>query len=369
MTLSNYRFQYRQTEIETICADRELSTPEIHFANDFYGQASILKRFAGIPEKRPLKAVLEHAPLFSRYMWDQDRDADLALNFSVSEQRGRMISDISGKRSIPIGFGYYYAMELYRQLHAEESTGHRNGSVVFPFKSTHAIKTNFDHQDYAQRLLALPAKFQPVVCCIFWKDFLHGSHIPYQDAGIPVISAGHMFDSNFLLAFVDICKQFKYAISNELGSYVFLSVATGCPFFYLNSSEITRDIPVALRSNYCRNDTDFESVNENSKALFAKPTDVIRPEQQQFVDQILGKDFVRPRDELLRLVRFAERYDRFVPLPNRGTRSRILPLPAYARRKTKKLKTKFVRYLNGRTASLQRKRKSLAKWFGFRDAA
>lgn len=369
MSLADYDFHYQQPDIDTICTDRDLVTREIHHPNDFYGQASILKRFAGLPADRPLKAVLEHAPLFSRYMWDHDRDADLAINLSVSQERGEMISEISGKRSIPIGFGYYYAMEVFKELHPTACSTQRKGSVVFPFKSTHVIKTNFDHADYAKRLMELPDEFHPIVCCIFWKDYLHGSHLPYQEAGIPVISAGHMFDHDFMLAFYDICRQFKYAISNEMGSYVFLSVASGCPFFYLDSSEITRDIPEELLKNYCRNDTNFEAVNDFSKQLFAEPTDVILPEQQDFVDDILGKEFVQTKDEFRRVVQLAERYDRFMPLWKKTTLRRILPFPAYATRKSKKLMAKFSRFFTGRLASLNRKRKSVAKWFGRNKAA
>ena len=56
-------YLFHQDQPARLCCDRELSTSEIHESNDFYGQASVLKRYVGYPTSYALKAVLEHAPV------------------------------------------------------------------------------------------------------------------------------------------------------------------------------------------------------------------------------------------------------------------------------------------------------------------
>ena len=84
-TESAYGFD--QDRPDKLCQDRELVTSEIHESNDFYGQASVLKRYAGLPLRYSLKAVLEHAPVVQDNMWQHDRGARLPINFSCTEQR------------------------------------------------------------------------------------------------------------------------------------------------------------------------------------------------------------------------------------------------------------------------------------------
>ena len=105
-------YHFEQDQPEKLCVDRELKTPEIHTSNDFYGQASVLKRYAGLPSWYPLKAVLEHAPVVQDDMWKHDRNALLPVNLSCTESRAHHMQEVSGKLSFPVGFGFLYAASL-----------------------------------------------------------------------------------------------------------------------------------------------------------------------------------------------------------------------------------------------------------------
>ena len=55
-----------------MAADRALATVEVHASNDFYGHATVLKEYAGLPPKRPLKAAIEHGAPVTDLIWQVD---------------------------------------------------------------------------------------------------------------------------------------------------------------------------------------------------------------------------------------------------------------------------------------------------------
>ena len=110
--VARQRLLYNQDQPELLCADRVLRTSEIHKPNDFYGQAAVLKRYTGLPQGYALKGVLEHGPSLRDELWEQDRLAPLPMNLACSEDRANLFRTQTGKPSIPIGFGYLYAIRV-----------------------------------------------------------------------------------------------------------------------------------------------------------------------------------------------------------------------------------------------------------------
>ncbi len=180
--MSHFHFDY--SDLDAICAERELDTSELHATNDFYGKASVIKRFAGHSEQDSHKAVLEHGINLDDQMWDHDRDSELPTIFSPSLWRAGIHQKLSAKNSFPIGFGYLYAMELMEAK--ADPVENRNGTIAFPCHSTHTIRAQFDHNDYAKRLLNLPDFMHPISVCLYWKNYLLGEHLAYEANGIRV---------------------------------------------------------------------------------------------------------------------------------------------------------------------------------------
>lgn len=290
--------------------------------NDFYGQASVIKRFAGIDEQRSLPVVLEHGINLDDQMWDHDRDAEMPMILSPTKWRASVHHKLSGKPAAPIGFGYLYAMKLVeRQLNEQKgqpgiqdlaagSGQNRSGTLAFPCHSTQTIRAQFSHTEMAERLHSLPSEFHPISVCIFWKDFLHGDYLPYQAKGIDVVSAGHMFDRDFLLRFYDLCRNFRFATSNEIGSHLFMSAASGCNFFYLDSPPVSWEIPDEELQNCAQQNEMFKSNKQKSQQLFARPLGKTNEFQREFVDHFIGTDFVRTKRKLNQILSRAYRMQR-----------------------------------------------------------
>jgi hypothetical protein len=142
-----------------------------------------------------------------------------------------------------------------------------------------------------------------------------------------------MFDPDFLLRLYDICRRFRYAASNEFGTHVLLSVASGCCFSYISSGEITRSVPDNLKKNYVRDMPGFNRVREASQQLFARVTQQhVTPEQQQFVDDLLGTQHVKSPGQLRGLLAQAEVRDKLWRLARSKDHPLVQLLPAFSRR-------------------------------------
>ncbi len=305
----SYKFILNQEDLPSLCPDRPLVTSEIHTSNDFYGQASVLKEYVGLPNHYPLKVILEHGLSLDDCIWDGDRYAKLPIFLSPSFHRSLIQQRETGKPSIPIGFGFLYAMELYKKKYETISSQiERQGTIVFPSHSTHHIKTVFDFEGYANRLKALPEKFQPITICLYWKDFLHGHHRFYENNGLKVVTAGHIYDPNFFYRFFDICRQFKYATSNNIGTHLFLAVKSGCSFFYTHSSEIKHELDT---NTYIGGFTSmFNQIKNESIALFTEQKDKINDQQLKFVDKYIGTASFKTQSEIKQLLLEAEFRDK-----------------------------------------------------------
>ncbi|MDP6447755.1 MAG: hypothetical protein QGG36_32395 [Pirellulaceae bacterium] len=306
--MSSHAFAYQQSDLSRLCADRSLQTAEMHATNDFYGQASLLKRYARLPAWYSLKGVVEHGVNLDDQMWSVDREANVPVIFSPSAWRAQVHRQLSGKPAVPIGFGYLYAKRLVES--AWPTAAEPRGTVVFPCHSTHTISVSFNHDAFARELAALPPRFHPITACIYWKNYLEGEHHPYADQGMDVVTAGHIFDHDFMLRMHDICRRFRYATSNAVGTHVFMAVSSGCRFFYTDSSPLQWRVPDCEKASSAIGNELFEKRHRHSRSLFAKPVEEVTADQSRFVADLMGDAHVREPHVLARLLLRAELADK-----------------------------------------------------------
>lgn len=302
-----YKFLFNQEDLELLCQERRLNTPEIFEPNDFYGQASLIKQFAGVPKSYSLKGVLEHGPQLSDYIWDSELNAHLPVYFPISLERARLYRETTGRECFPIGFGFLYAIKLFHKIQKiRMDQEDRRGTLVFPSHSTHHVTSQFSTKDFAEYLDKLDDRFKPIYVCIYWKDYLLKKHLDYLNKGFGVVTAGHIYDPLFLIRLYDLCRQFKYSTSNDFGTHLFASVKAGCRFFFSNISSICfenpRNLPIPEPS---------ESTKQTAIQLFASPEENLNVNQEAFVDAIIGTKHLRNKWTLLLLIFYAELSDKF----------------------------------------------------------
>lgn len=229
---------YQQDDLASLCAERPLEWGEYAPMNEFHGNASVLKRYMGLPEGRPLAFAIEHAiPYDLEKAYDYDAHCGLPLFLAVNETSLALYRK-SGLNARAAGFTYLYALELFKREHRAFPRGERRGTLVFPDKSTLLMNTDFDRAAFARRLRELPEAFQPVVVCIYWKDYVRGTHVPFEEAGLPLVSCGHLQDPLFPFRLHDLCRRFRYACANDIAGSFVLSILSGCHFFHLPGGPI-----------------------------------------------------------------------------------------------------------------------------------
>jgi hypothetical protein len=233
--------KYHQWDLDRLCSERPLDWSEYHHMNQFHGNASILMRYAGLPPENPLPFCIEHAiPYDLDEAYEYDLSSGLKTFLAVNERSANLYRKAGVPKVHPIGFSHLYALDLYHEIHANEPHPERRGTIVFPDKSTLLMETDFDREKFATILANLPDEFQPVVVCIYWKDYVRGTHIPFCDAGLPLVTCGHLLDGDFLLRFHDLCRNFKYSCANDIAGSFTLSILSGCQFFFLNAGSMSQ---------------------------------------------------------------------------------------------------------------------------------
>lgn len=325
--------------LEELCRDRELETPEICTENGFYGMASILKRYAGLPADEPLKAVIPHGVcLDSDFVSKTEIRCALPLHLCYPPYRARAVRRKTHKRVVLSAAPYCYLMEL-----SEAKREDPRGTLFFPAHSTHHITTTMNYERLADRLVRLDERFQPVHVCLYWRDYNLGRAEPFLERGLEVVSAGHMFDDRFLYRLHELCCRYRYAASNELGSHIFYSVKSGCSFFLLGSNRGVRRSgrPEMLPANLMQQD---EEITGTIRRLFGEPVERPTAEQRSFVDRVLGAEYLRTPEELRSLLERAESLDRWgvwfkdrlpaFPLLNRSM-GRFYPATLFRRLKSR----------------------------------
>lgn len=267
------KYRFNQENLSLICSDRELNTEEIHVSNDFYGQADVLKRYANI--KGSFKFVFEHGLPFHSVPWAVDLNSGFKLALVASSLRKKVYIH-NYNYILDVGPGYLYGIKLYEKLQ-KKITDERNGSVFFPIHSTHHVDAIYDRISLIDELNGFPEHLKPITVCIYWKDFIKGNHQIFIDNGFEVVSAGHIYDKDFFLRFHDICKNFRYAISNEIGSHVFYSIFSGCKLILIKDESIAYEMGNAKHVD----SADIQSIRNDFLRVFSDKNPLGLDEEQK----------------------------------------------------------------------------------------
>jgi len=291
-------------DLEMVCRSRPLATTEAFEANAFYGNDRVLKRYAGIPEDRPLKVVVPHGIVFNdRYLWEGERRALLPAVLAYSGYRARAYERETAMVAMRCAVPFAYLPRLL----GEAPPAARAGTLFFPSHSSHRVTTAADFAGLAEVLVRLDERFQPVTVCIYWRDFQLGRHSPFLDRGLRVVSAGHMYDPAFLFRLYYLCQSHRYACGNHVGSSLLYAVLAGCRFFVLQGFDLKHlGDEESLAADISRGGSYQQALAE----AFAAPTESLTAGQSKLVEEVCGLDALHAPDVLRDLFDMAERLDR-----------------------------------------------------------
>jgi hypothetical protein len=301
-----------QRDLVRLCADRPLNTVEIFPPNAYYGNALVLKRYAGLPPDYPLRAVVPHGVYgHQRHVWDAEIRVPLPAVLCYTAHKQREYQAATRKFVIPSAHPYLYLLRLVEKQPLPE----RSGTIVFPSHSSHHVTADADFEGIAESLARLSDEFLPVTVCMYWRDFNLGHHRPFAARGMRIVSAGHIFDPHFLYRLHHLCSMHRFACSDTPGSYVMLAVKSGCSFFALDPSQGKDSLAFQLPPPNPPGDRSSVEVDvqparlPDLKRLFGEARGRTTPEQLRAVDYYLGAAYLRSQEALRTELKNLERLD------------------------------------------------------------
>ncbi|CAN5857990.1 hypothetical protein BH11MYX2_BH11MYX2_30040 [soil metagenome] len=262
-----------------------------------------------------LCAAIEHGVILNDYVWDVDASTALPSFLCATPRRAALFSarapHVAAK---PIGPMTAYAAALVPR----PTKPTRRVLLAFPSHSSHRVRAVFDAGAFADRLAEHGKRFDEVHVCVYWRDVESGLARVFAERGFTCVSAGHMFDPEFLPRLLQLLGKATAVVANEVGSSVLYAASAGVPVWL----EKVRVDYVAL-SDVLAVDTPDHVEHANVLAierLFAEPTDAISTEQRTFIADLVGAEHVLNRHQMAAVLDEAEQRYRESLTPTRRIR-------------------------------------------------
>jgi FkbM family methyltransferase len=292
--------------IYEISKDRPLKSAEIFQPNDFYGHASIIKKYVKLPENYQLKAAIEHGAGIGGNIWDQNINNVLPAMFTSSFYRSRILKNKTSKKIFIIGPKIQYARHYLNEeeLKIKKETLGKN-LLSFPAHSTHYVNTHYDIQKYCQFLKDFGKNYQSIRICLYWKDILRGLDKEYERFGFQVETAGHMFDPLFLSRLKSIIEAATFTTSNNIGTILGYCVILNKPHLLIES-EIKKDSQYKDKLLECSDLTDQSDAIDIREA-FTELQEHVTPKQKEIVNKYWGIDEFKSVEEMGAIINECEK--------------------------------------------------------------
>ncbi|MCZ2207370.1 hypothetical protein [Cylindrospermopsis raciborskii] len=320
-----------QKNLVQLCSDnppKTLNTCEIFPPNSYYGNDLIYKLYADLPLHYSLKAVLPHGSALDidispkEPVWAYELENSLPEIWCYSNLTAQVYSEALKKTNIykEIVVSASPFLYLLKLVKANSDSFEKRGTIFFPSHSTHHIIANTSFELLASKLDSLGEEYRPITVCIYWRDFNLGHHLPFEKRGFKIVSSGHMYDPEFLFRFYHLCSLHKYSCANDYGTAILYSIKSGCSYFHLDAEDLySKSLDLIKGSSnhdirdparYIHTETEDLSVKidriKTFRDLFAVPKKQLVSEQIQFVDEILGNQFLKTPNQLKDIIMAAE---------------------------------------------------------------
>lgn len=283
--------------LEAIAKIENIENSKKHLrSSEFYGIDEIIKSYLGLPKWFPLQylSYIEHGVLLSNdtvpERLQKSKAEFILLNNSL--RLNTLNKVIAQKFLYVVGSPFVH----YRRMHQINTRPDAQGTLVFPTHSSHYSTVKTDWVKYAQKLANLPAFLQPVTACLYWKDIMNGNHKPFLDAGIPVVTNGHLYDKQHIPNLYDNLSRHKYVTGNDIGSFLFYAVEMGLPFF-LFGDEVDYESDERFKREASQEGKMIEEVlNKLFRPSSISPESIlITPAQKEWVDKFIDeKNWANP---------------------------------------------------------------------------
>lgn len=278
-------------EIEKFIYDYNfLWAKEIYMQNTFYGIASTIKKFAGIPQENQFRVPIEHGiNLYHESVNLYEIGSPGNYIVTMSKYRKSVIEKKSEKEAIMIGPYIAYAGEYYSAERMEYLKKQKGRTLlVFPTHSTKKFEQEYDTNIFIEAIERVKKDFNTVMVCMYWKDIALGRWKMYKDKGYEIVCAGHLYDQSFLNRLRTIFGLSDAVILNDTGTGLGYAVYLDKPCYIIeqNINQIGKDSNKSLGRVWGKEH--FELLD-----AFHEPDFILTKQQKDLCSYIYGYDEVK----------------------------------------------------------------------------
>lgn len=303
MKLFDYK-GYSEEYLLDLCDDKKANRGSCqwkYWTSEIYSFGHHIRKYGYYPNFLPLNVYSEHGFTLLKDFQEHELNNNAYCMFCHSKKRTLQWKTISQKPCYTMMSPFVF----YRRHNKIEQSPDAKGTLVFPAHSLPEIIDLSDVEEYINQLTALPEKFHPICVCLHMHDINKGIHKKYIEKGIAVYTAGNASDVRFAQRYYEVLKHFKYAMSNDLGSYVLYSVEMGIPFsIYGNKPEFLYKNSPHIEDGKL----DVEKVYnnyDNVLKLFSGNPCIITEEQKKYAEEQTGINDCISRLKMAQILYFA----------------------------------------------------------------
>lgn len=273
--------------------------------SNFYGISHSLKEYAGLSK---VSHAVEHGLYLGNYVPYASYLKTTKSIITLSNIRKKhLLNSKINKPVYQVGPYIHYAKlqisdNEFNKL--KESLG--KTLLLFPHHSIKNFNVNMDILKLIEKVKKIGEKYDTILVCVYYKDILNNSYLEYfEKHKFKVVTAGHIYDINFLSRLKLIIKLSDLTISNTVGTHTGYCIYLNKPH-YIIDQEIKLYSDNNSKSVGYRNKKQNESLISEEKEIlkeFVSFSECITPNQKKVVEKYWGISSIKQPEDLFLILK------------------------------------------------------------------
>lgn len=287
----------------------ELSNPIPYYPieavkdSNFYGINDSIKKFIGI---KIINHSIEHGLYFGNYIPFATflKTTKSIITFSENRKKHLIANGIKKPIYIIGPYIHYAAITLSENEFKKLKQSLGRTFLLFPTHSIKDFNVDIDVLELIKKVKKIASNYDSIIVCLYYKDILDKIYPKYfQDAGFKIVTAGNLYDINFLSRLKLIIELADFTASNSIGTHTGYCVYLNKPHFVIKQKiKMSKDSKTSIIEY--RDDQQIISMEKEKDEIikeFTKYSLEITESQKQIIDKYWGTSSIKNKMELKKI--------------------------------------------------------------------
>jgi hypothetical protein len=269
MKLNNIHNGFKIKEILRLNKKKKSLVPHIFLHSKIYSLHKCISEYVNWPKFLPIPVYHDHGMTTRGFGLKDEKYNDANYHITWHHHRKRM--NLKNKKIISIEHPY---IEYRKKRYIKKKNA--KGSIFFIPHSNPNIKLIYNLDKIVSKLRLLEKKYQPLVMCISGDDIDNGFINKIQKYKLPIVTVGNSNNIDFVDNFYQIISNFKFACSNDIGSFLPLCHEFGLKVFLIGNKfvnfnlnnqnfKLNEEIKYPLLQSKIRKEFNIKKIDKKSK--------------------------------------------------------------------------------------------------------